>query len=370
MKLEEAVEILEERLTFHGVQDYLEAAREIELIYRSLNFKGKSSQKEISETIRTKLLKKLSELILTTLQKESSSPKDMFSQELVEYTQTHYTRGKKYQLSNITQLLDAIIQSRLAFIGDLHYVKETKKTLIKLMEALLDQGQTITLGLESIMAKQQELLEAYQQDDLTYDEFIEELISTGSEYFMIHFNKEIYEFARENKIKLLALDTTGTLEKRDQNMALTISQELKQDKNITIVFAGSGHVAKQHLPLKTQQISRKKGIIIYQNLPSIYYKLLSKGIRPENEIARLNQQEFSIFNLNPLEEAVSIVDYKDALLEETETPESYRQNAKQLYQALLKLFLITRKDYFNNRPYYPSEPCQKLPIKVDSVCSF
>lgn len=356
MKLEEAIEILEYRFQIHGLEDYLAVVAETNRIFQDLNSKCRIKRLRISTKLEADIVKGLSDLMLMLMHKEYGSERDIFSREFVDYTKGHYENGQRYRLSSENVLLNALKKSRLGFVGDLHYVKETKRSLIRLLQVLI-QDKSVTLGLESIKVNQQGVLEAYQHSDLTYDEFLDELVNTGSERIMIDFNKELYDFARRNRsrVRLVALDTNGSLEQRDNGMSLTISDNVDQD--IFVVFAGSGHVAKDHLPKKTSEKSGVDGVIIYQNLPSLYYRLLLRSIRPEGVVARLSQKEFCIFNINPLEEVVSIQDYRNSLLEESDVLfQSYKQNAAKLYQTVLKMVLMNRDDYFKLMPHSEDKP--------------
>lgn len=361
MNVKNALLLIEDRLKVHGIEDYLTFTNETQWIHASLSREKKlfRTSEEITLNEKTYLFFSLSQLVQELMKKRYNEQRDIFAKELVNYVDSHYANNKRYTLSNEQEIIHSITNSRLIYVEDNHFVTETKYTLIDLLRNILRQSKA-TIALESIRATQQGLLEMYQYDEIEYQDFLNELLSTGlEEPAMIDYSKEIYDFIRQNKNDLTAIgmDKEGALDKsqlnkRDINGAKKIIKRLQESEEPIVVFAGTGHVAKEHLPRIVKEISGINGIIIYQNIPKLYLKLLKRRISPEGKILKLSSNEFCVFSLNPLEELISMQDYRNWLDDESENQlGGYKRNAAQLYTASLIMLQINERDYLDKLEY-------------------
>ena len=128
-----------------------------------------------------------------------------------------------------------------------------------------------------------------------------------------------FDFAKENKIPILALNSEGKLSKRDDH-ACKILQNYHQKNTDTpvLVLFGELHIIPNKLP-KQLLLSFKQQIrqtIVYQNIDEIYWNQVEDGTT--HKIVKFNQNEFCIQTSPPWVKYESMVYWYENLMEDPE----------------------------------------------------
>ncbi len=250
------------------------------------------------------------------------------------YEKEYKKRVRSYKkVSNQEELIEAILESDLIYVGDYHTNQQSQRTLLRLLKLLTDRGARLAVGLELVLKRYQTHLDAYWEDKISEKIFLERIRFKKHWYFDLWQNfKPIFDFAKFHKIPLFgveyALGGNASLEKRDRESAKCIASLVQQEPGRKLlIFVGDLHIAPTHLPQSVQteldkKKIQKKRLILYQNSETIYWELADEGIEDHVEIVRLSDSEFCITNtppivwqqsyLNWLEHEEDSIDYADA----------------------------------------------------------
>lgn len=251
----------------------------------------------------------------------------------------HYERRYKrhvrmYQrVSSQEELIEAVLESDLIYLGDYHTNKQSQRTLLRLLKWIVAQVPSLGVGFELIQRKHQKILDAYLAGRIGDDTFLEKIQFKKYWYFDLWENfKPIFEFARFHHLPVFAvewsLEADATLEKRDKKSAEIIASIVEAHPGMKLIlFAGDLHIAPEHLPRKVARALKTRGIqkrelVLYQNSEAIYWRLAEKELEEKVEIVRVSDREFCIINtppiiwqqsyLNWLEHEEGSIDYADA----------------------------------------------------------
>jgi hypothetical protein len=250
------------------------------------------------------------------------------------YERRYKRHVKSYQrVSTQEELVEAILESDIIYLGDYHTNKQSQRTLLRILKWIVEKVPSLGIGLELVQRRHQKYLEAYLTGQLTEEAFLGKIQFKKYWYFDLWENfKPIFDFSRFHRIPLFAiersLEADATLEKRDRWSAEIIASVAERNPSLKlIVFVGDLHAAPEHLPrevareLKARGI-RKKELIIYQNSESIYWELAEDEVEEMVEIVKISDREFCVINtppivwqqsyLNWLEHEEGAIDYTDA----------------------------------------------------------
>ncbi len=279
---------------------------------------------------------------LLQIQKKIFARNDAFirSQALVRergferYERQYKRRVKDYErVSNQEELIEAILESDVIYLGDYHTNDQSQRTLLRLLKLIVEKAPEIGIGLELVQRRHQKFLDAYLEEKISEETLLKKIQFKKFWYFDLWQNfKPIFEFARFHHLPLYAIEWSlsgdPSLEKRDRQSAEIISSLVQKNRDMKLIlFIGDLHIAPRHLPgevsrrLREKRI-QKKELIIYQNSEEIYWQLAEDGVEDKVEIVKISDREFCVINtppivwqqsyLNWLEHEEGAIDYADA----------------------------------------------------------
>jgi hypothetical protein len=222
--------------------------------------------------------------------------------------------SRPFKNSNIEELLKAIENSQLVFLGDFHTFDQQSRNLTRLLRTLTENGSKLLLGVEFVGQNNQKAIDQFCEQSITAMEFLEEINYSESWRFPWHAYKPFFEMAREGSVEIFALNTVGSLEERDKNAATKIKEILKSqpDKKL-LVFFGELHITPNKLPQEVKihcpDISQT---IIHQNLDEVYWKLSGHG----DQVVQFEDNEFSLQTSPPWVKYESMVYWFENLCED------------------------------------------------------
>lgn len=249
-------------------------------------------------------LNDLRERIYKNLKRKAYSFEGEVSAELKSYRNDQLQSSKRpFYSSDINELKDSVMESQLIYLGDFHTFDQNIRNVLRILKVIannhMNEGRDCVIGLEMVDAKYQYCLDAYMQNHLTELEFLESIAYHDSWRFPWTHYKLIFELAREHGIRMIALNTKGSLEHRDRFAAKLLDQTLKESESRQIVVVyGEYHINPDKIPALLENIRpQAKQTIIHQNLDEVYWKMRSDS--QESKIVKFSEHEFCINSAPP-----------------------------------------------------------------------
>jgi hypothetical protein len=203
--------------------------------------------------------------------------------------------------SSLSELNASIKKSQVIYLGDFHTFEQNIRSLLRILKFLVKHKSHCKIALEMVSAKHQYYIDAYLNDHLTDIEFLESIKYHQSWRFPWTHYQIIFEFAKKNKIPMLAVNTTGSLLERDHFAAHAIAKEINegQKKTKLLVLYGELHIVPDKIPALVQEYTTEKigQTIIHQNLDEVYWKQVEK--KTSGNIVKFNNDEFCLNSAPP-----------------------------------------------------------------------
>jgi len=116
----------------------------------------------------------------------------------------HIPTGEKVQFLHLQSFLDCV---HVIYVGEIHANKASHQVQLKVLKACYEKfGNTITVGMEMFTRLYQPFLDQWVTGEIDEQKFLEEIKwdkEWGYDYLLY---KDIFDFVREKKIPLLALN--------------------------------------------------------------------------------------------------------------------------------------------------------------------
>jgi hypothetical protein len=230
-------------------------------------------------------------------------------------------------------LVQAVRQADVTFIADFHTFDQAQKTALRIMRESIDHQHTWMIGLELIPSQFQNELDQFQLGQINLEEFHQAISYYEQWGFPWKNYAPLFDWARENQIRLIALNRPVALlselgdkdlELRDQWAAGMITDVLRNEtelgsikKRKMIVLYGDLHVGTQHLPKQLQLISKpffKKPltwISVHQNEDRLYWKLAEDRKEIDSEVIQLKKNVYCVLSSTPWAKLQSLVSWAE-----------------------------------------------------------
>lgn len=234
--------------------------------------------------------------IYNYMKKKALSYEKELSPELKKYQKDQRRYAKRtFQISELDELLNSIEKSNIVYLGDFHTFDQSSRNLARLLRALTRKKTKFVIGVEFCHEDHQFIIDNYLNATIGEEEFLQSIEYRNSWRFPWNHYKIFFEIARGNNFEILALNSVGSLEERDQKAANIISDYITNYPETTLlVLFGELHIVPDKLPKEVNKRTQKPIIqtIVHQNLDEIYWKLEEKN--KSNNIIKFNNFEFSL----------------------------------------------------------------------------
>jgi len=232
-----------------------------------------------------------------------------------EYYEDYKKLTSYYErLVSKAELLDEIIKSNIVYLGDYHTLRQSQKTLVRMLGPIIDSGfsRPVVIGLEMFRAEYQPSIDRFLSGGISETGFLKQVNYDKTWGFNWNHYKIILDFARQHNIRVCGLNTRdikgkNSLDRRDDVIAKTIADMLSQNpKGLNLVLFGDLHISENHLPKKVDQIIVEEGLpvlkrlIICQNSERIYWKLASQELEQTTEAVKIKDGVYCVMNSTPL----------------------------------------------------------------------
>lgn len=264
---------------------------------------------------------------------------------------------KKFYPSSKDELLKRIRKSSLIFCGDFHPFPQSQKTFLRLMKESDLEGAVIAL--ECVQQKFQQALARFSAGGLSVEELRSAIQYDEHWPFPWSNYKDIFSFAASHKLPLLALNIDGrkyssnVLAARDRAAAEVLRREMVNYRKIFVLY-GEFHIARKHLPSLLSPEKNIRPLMIYQNEPSLYWKMPEEVNSQKIEVLKFRSDQFCIMNAVPWVKLQSYLDWFEGNSEGGEAGIDHGQ-AIQNYRKLLAATLRLTKSEDRSIDVYVSE---------------
>ncbi len=235
-------------------------------------------------------------------------------------------------LASKNELVREIRRADVSFIADYHTFHQAQRTALRLLREVCRPGENWAVGLELVPSRYQPALDAFQNGELSLEEFHRHIHYKGEWGFPWRNYEPLFHWARENKIRLIALNLPKEfaslrhhrdLHQRDRWAAGLITDLLALDSDLRmIVLYGELHVASGHLPKQFARISKDyfktrkrvapRSVIVHQNHDGLYWKLAAKGREVEANVVKLGAGKYCVFSSTPWNKLQSLVSWAES----------------------------------------------------------
>lgn len=256
----------------------------------------------------------------THLRIKAQSFEGQGSKELSLYQRKFKTYLKeKIKASSEADFLKSSLESNVVFIGDFHTFDQNSKNFIRVLREAKKSKKKFSIAVEFIDHESQSALDAFQKGLISELEFLEQIDYKDSWKFpWIHY-RPIFDFCRQNKIKINALNSKGGLKKRDKFAANILSHLLKESpKELIFVLFGELHIIEDHLPSELNSIFKKKlkYTILHQNLEEIYWRLPLDKTQSGSSFWKIRPRVFVLQNSPPWIKYESMIYWYENLVDD------------------------------------------------------
>lgn len=206
------------------------------------------------------------------------------------------------------QLQEALRSADVVLIGDYHALPASQRCAASLLEQRALAGdRPVVLGLETIFARDQHIVEEWWRREIEEAEFRQRIrfdLDWGYDWAPFY---ELLLAARDHAEALYGLDCMPRedlrkIGARDRHAALKLAEIRQRHPQAAIfVLFGESHLAPSHLPAELRALMPGAKILtVLQNVDALYWR--AAGERTDSvEAVRVNEDVICLFNSTPLE---------------------------------------------------------------------
>ncbi|MBV9610293.1 MAG: ChaN family lipoprotein [Acidobacteria bacterium] len=200
-----------------------------------------------------------------------------------------------------------LLESDVVLVGDYHALPGSQRFAAELLESLARSGRPVALGVETVFARHQNILDEWMHGEISDDELRERIRFDADWGYEWAPFLAVLQSARRNGVGAYGLDCMPRddlrkIAARDRHAADKIAEiRERYPRAIVLVLFGESHLAPNHLP--TALAHRLPGTTIatvLQNVDPLYWR--AAGERRERvDAVRVEKGVFCVFNATPLE---------------------------------------------------------------------
>ncbi len=206
------------------------------------------------------------------------------------------------------QLQNALHAADVVLVGDYHALPGAQRYAASLLEQRALAGdRPVVLGVETIFARDQHILEEWWRREIDENELRQRIrfdLDWGYDWTPFH---ELLVTARDHAEAIYGLDcmpreNLRKIGARDRHAAAKIS-EIRERHPDAVIFAlfGESHLAPGHLPrVLEKELPGAKILTVLQNVDALYWRAAGERVDKVDAV-RVNDDVLCVFNATPLE---------------------------------------------------------------------
>jgi len=230
------------------------------------------------------------------------------------HSRRKYLREFSQAFRNYDSLLDseqihrALHAADVVLIGDYHALPVAQRYAASLLEQRALAGdRPVVLGVETIFARDQHILEEWWRREIDENELRQRIrfdLDWGYDWAPFH---ELLVAARDHGEAIYGLDcmpreNLRKIGARDRHAAAKIAEIRERHPNAAIfVLFGESHLAPGHLPRALhKQMPNARILTVLQNVDALYWRAAGERANKVDAV-RVNDDVLCVFNATPLE---------------------------------------------------------------------
>ena len=206
------------------------------------------------------------------------------------------------------QLAATLREADVILIGDYHALPASQHFAAALLEQRAQPGdRPVILGVETIFARQQHILEEWWRREIDEAELRQRIRFESDWGYDWPPFYELLVTAREHADAIYGLDCMPRedlrkIAARDRHAADKISEIRQRHPNAVIfVLFGESHLAPEHLPrFLRERLPGQRALTVLQNVDALYWQAACER-QEAVEAVRVNSDVVCVFNSTPLE---------------------------------------------------------------------
>ena len=241
----------------------------------------------------------------------------------------------------------------IVLIGDYHALPASQRAAASLLEQRALVGdRPLVLGVETIFARDQHILEEWWRREIDEDELRQRIrfdLDWGYDWAPFY---ELLVSARDNAEAVYGLDCMPRedlrkIGARDRHAALKIAEIRQRHPNAVIyVLFGESHMAPGHLPRVVRKENPQARLVtVLQNVDSLYWRAAGEQAN-KIEAVRVKEDVLCVFNATPLEKYESYRLFLDQWSRCDDSPD-YAPTIYNLIDSLASFLEINRYSSHN-----------------------
>jgi heme-binding uptake protein ChaN (Tiki superfamily) len=210
-------------------------------------------------------------------------------------------------LLDLQQVRDSLSLADIVLVGDYHALGTCQRYAASVVEQLALMSRRVVLGVETIFARDQHILDEWWRREIDESELRERIrfdLDWGYEWAPFH---ELLVAARDHGEGLYGLDCMPRedlrkIGARDRHAAAKLAEIRDQHPNAAIVVLfGESHLAPTHLPQALrEELPGASSLTVLQNVDALYWHAAGER-RDKVEAVRVSDDVLCVFNATPLE---------------------------------------------------------------------
>jgi Haem-binding uptake, Tiki superfamily, ChaN len=200
-----------------------------------------------------------------------------------------------------------ISSAGVVLVADYHALPNSQRYLASLLRDLEPHQRPIVLGVETIFARDQHILDEWLHREIDEDELRQRIrfdLDWGYEWAPFY---ELFSIARDRGASIHGLDCMPRedlrkIRARDRHAAGKIAElRHRHPDALIVVLFGESHLAPQHLPALVQQRLPAEPILtVLQNVDALYWHAAGETL-DQVEAVKVRENVVCVFNATPLE---------------------------------------------------------------------
>lgn len=155
------------------------------------------------------------------------------------------------------EMIESLTKARLIYIGEVHTIERHHRFQLRVIRTLDEQEVPLAIGMEMLPFPTQEYLDRWIEGDLGEKEFLKLVDWKGNWSIDFDLYEPIFEYAREKKIRLLALNAPRSLVKTVARKGL--SGLTDEEKSMLPPVTPSAEEHRRYLALSLKQHKTLRG---------------------------------------------------------------------------------------------------------------
>lgn len=200
-----------------------------------------------------------------------------------------------------------LLRADILLVGDYHALPRCQQFAAELVEQSRSSGREVILGLETIFARDQDVVDQWQRGEIGEEELRQRIRHDLEWGYDWEPTRELLVRARSAGARVCGLDCRprGDLRRihgRDKHAAVKIAEiRAEQPVAVIVVLFGESHLAPQHLPKLVRLAAPHARVVsVLQNVDALFWKVSGE---PADSLpaVRVNADTICVFNTSPLE---------------------------------------------------------------------